>query len=99
MNAANPAKVHPRLKTRAAAFCSWIFLMTPVLAHPGHGFFEQGPRHWVSSPDHALVVAGFSLMLWVVAVTSARPVVRRWAYVGCIAGMFLAAALDGIAVA
>ena len=73
--------------------------MTRMLAHPGHGFFEQGPRHWVSSPDHVWVVLGFSLMLWFAAVTSARPAVRRWARIGCLAGLILSAALAGIPVA
>jgi hypothetical protein len=99
MNVANPAMVHSRRNARAAVLCFLMLPMFRMLAHPGHGFFEHGPRHWVSSPDHACVVLGFSLMLWVAGVTSARPVVRRWARVGCLMGFVVASALAGIRVA
>ncbi len=67
-----------------------------VTAHPGHSLQEVSPSHWVTSPDHASVLVGTGVALWLVtrAVRDAR--CRRWAEVMAVALVFGAGMQWGI---
>ena len=60
-----------KLITRVAAVA---LLVGPnsagVMAHPGHG--EVGPMHYVTSPEHILMVVAFLVGISLVWSTSAR---------------------------
>ena len=50
----------------------WIFTFTAFItnqghAHPGHGLFEHGLTHVLTSPVHLLVLAGFGAGLLLAA--------------------------------
>jgi len=58
----------------AASAAAFLLTPGPALAHPGHALMEPDLTHWVTSPDHAAVLAltGTALIL---AGTLVR---RRW---------------------
>jgi hypothetical protein len=71
--------------------------LTPsAFAHPGHAFMDQGPAHWVSSPDHALVLVVASILLGALGRLAPRPLIRRLAYAGSAATLILGLTVSGV---
>jgi hydrogenase/urease accessory protein HupE len=47
-----------------ARWCAIFFVPVAIHAHPGHGFEEHGPVHWLTSPDHLACLALVGVGLW-----------------------------------
>jgi hydrogenase/urease accessory protein HupE len=65
-----------------------VLLAPSAFAHPGHAFLDQSPAHWVSHPDHAVVLVGVSILLGAIGRLTPRPLTRRLAY-ACSAVTFM----------
>lgn len=74
----------------------WALLAPSALAHPGHAFLDQSPAHWVSHPDHALVLVAISILLGAIGRLTPRPLTRRLAYVCSAVTFILGIAAFGI---
>ena len=59
--------------------------VSPASAHPGHSFQDVNPSHWVTSPDHASVLVGTGIALWLVTRAVQNVRCRRWAEVMAVA--------------
>jgi len=84
---------------RAARLGGAVLLatLTPcAFAHPGHAFLDQGPAHWVSSPDHALMLLAASIVLGVLGRLTPRPLTRRLAYAGSAVTLMMGLTVFGI---
>lgn len=67
--------------------CLGIFAagLLPAGAHPGHSLTEVAPSHWVTSPDHAVVLVGSGIALWLGTRALREGRSRRWAEVMAVA--------------
>lgn len=59
--------------------------IVPASAHPGHSLSEVSPSHWVTSPDHASLLLGAGIVLWLVTRTLRDARSRRWTWVLAVA--------------
>ena len=98
MNPANPPMDRALRNARAAVLCSMFVMVPNAMAHPGHGVFEQGPRHWLTQSDHLTVLLGVALTCWVLGLLCTKPVLRRYAYCGSLLALLIAIALAGVPV-
>lgn len=74
-----------------------LALLAPSsFAHPGHAFLDQSPAHWVSHPDHALVLLAISILLCTIGRLTPRPLTRRLAYACSAVTLMLGIAASGI---
>ncbi len=102
MNLFNPthSTAHTHLPNRRMAIRSvpvLLALLAPnAFAHPGHAFLDQGPAHWLSHPDHALVLVAVSILLGAIGRLTPRPLTRRLAYACSAVTFMLGTAVFGI---
>lgn len=54
-----------------------LFATAAAQAHPGHSIFRSAPMHLLTEPDHAAVLAGFGIVLWLVGSAFRRPGLRH----------------------
>ncbi|HYE30992.1 MAG TPA: hypothetical protein VEH27_06185 [Methylomirabilota bacterium] len=78
--------------------CTTAILASPgLLAHPGHSLSEESWGHWLTSPDHLLVLGLLGIAFVVLARLIAEPRLRKAARFAGAAMIVAALAIWGFA--
>ena len=72
-----PSSLLPHGRSHRWSAAAAMFAATAAQAHPGHSLFRSTPMHLLTEPDHAAVLVGFGVVLWLVGSAFRRPGLRH----------------------